>query len=241
MAVGFYAVQPIALPHAPYPRATLALVERAIVEAWRILRDEPAGDFDVKTANEDRITRDLRVCLTDKVLAGKLVPGFTPAQFRVNREAKFESFDGRHLDKMPDIHVDIIRDEFVSLPSADGLFVECKPIDSKHAAGGHYCDKGVARFVNGDYAWAMAQSLMIGYASPGYTLPKKLSEAFSKRKAALKVVGPLVPSAHCRSNDYAQLPHTSIHRRGFTYPATQTEAPDIAIRHLWLNRQSDDA
>jgi hypothetical protein len=236
MQIGFYNRAPLSLPHPPYPKATLRLIERAITEAWRVIRDHPEGDFKIGTADEDRITRELRTCLVNEVLDGGTVPGFTSDQFRVTREGKFESFDGAHLDKMPDLHIDIVRNSPVSLPSADGLFVECKPVDHGHPAGSTYCDKGIIRFVIGEYAWAMPQGIMIGYASPGYTLPKKLKDAFAERKTTLKCTGRLRACPESAATGYAQHPYITVHQRGFTYLGTNTKAPNITIRHLWFNR-----
>jgi hypothetical protein len=236
MRIGFYARGAVTLPHPPYPKATLRLVERAIAEAWQIIRDMPEGDFKIAVAQEDRITRELRTCLMNRVLDGGIVPGFTADLFRVTREGKFESFDGSYLDKMPDLHIDIVRNSPVSLPSSDGLFVECKPVDRDHPAGSAYCDQGVVRFVKGDYAWSLPEALMIGYTSDGYTLPKKLKEAISKRKTELKSAGGVRACPDCSAVGYAQRPHFTVHQRGFVYPSTNTKAPKITIRHLWFNR-----
>jgi hypothetical protein len=236
MTLGFYSPTPIVLPHPPYPIATLIIIERAIQEAWRIIRDEPQGGFTMAVADEDTITRELRSCLVDRVLVGGVIDGFSYKHFRVIREGKFESFDGQHLDKMPDLYIDVVRDTAPSLPSVDGLFVECKPVDRKHPAGVDYCGAGIIRFVIGQYAWAMPQALMIGYASAGYTLPNKLRTALGKRKTELKPKGKLKRCSECSAKGYAQHPHISVHRRGFIYPSTGTEAPDITLRHLWLYR-----
>ncbi len=237
MGIGFYARGPVSLPHIPHPEGTLRLIEKAIAEAWQIIRDHPEGEFKIDTADEDQITRELRTCLVNKVLDGGIVDGFTSKEFRVIREAKFESFDGTHLDKMPDLHIEIVRDNPASLPSNDGLFVECKPVDRDHPAGGDYCDKGIIRFVIGDYAWAMPQGMMIGYARTGYTLPKKLKEALDARKTTLKPKGTAKACPECSAAGYLQQPHITVHRRGFTYPSTGTKAPEITLRHLWFNRE----
>jgi hypothetical protein len=238
MNLGFYARGPVVLPHPPYPKATLRLVEQAIAEAWRIIRDTPEGDFDITRHEEDRITRELRTCLMNRVLDGGLVKGFTSDQFGIQREPKFESFDGTHLDKMPDLYIVIIRDNpsLVSLPANDGLFVECKPVGKAHPAGSAYCDKGVARFVKGEYAWAMPHALMIGYADSKYTIPRKLKEALRDRMTELNTNGNVTKCRCLSPGMYTQHPHESRHRRGFTYPQTNTIAPDILLRHLWLDR-----
>jgi hypothetical protein len=236
MRIGFYARGPVSLPHPPYPKATLRVIEKAIAEAWRIIRDHPEGDFKIDTAEEDRVTRELRACLMNRVLDGGTVLGFTSDQFRVTREAKFESFDGKHLDKMPDLHIDVVRDSPVSLPSADGLFVECKPVDSNHPVGADYCDKGIIRFVSGEYAWALPEGLMVGYASADYTMPEKLKDAISRRKAMLKLTGGVTACPECSAAGYGQHPHITIHRRDFIYPSNSKKAPKITLRHLWFSR-----
>ncbi|MGO8900484.1 MAG: hypothetical protein ACLQU5_19370 [Isosphaeraceae bacterium] len=237
MGIGFYARNPVVLPHSDYPKATIYVIEAAISEAWRIIRDSPQGDFKITEADEDSITRELRTCLMNMVLDGGQVPGFTSDLFYITREAKFESYDGTHLDKMPDIHIHIVRSSPVSIPSADGLFVECKPVDRDHPAGSTYCDKGIIRFVNGDYAWASIRALMVGYASPGYTMPQTLTTSLRDRKKVLGVTGKVMACKDCKPKGYGQQPHITIHRRGFVYPLTKTKPPAIILRHIWLNKQ----
>lgn len=236
MAIGFYNPAPAVLPHALYPKATLRIVERAIAEAWRIIRDHPQGDFDIQTADEDRITLELTNCLMDNVLVSGVVDGFTDDLFVVGREGKFPSFDGAHLDKMPDLNIWIKRDVPQSLPSNDRLFVECKPVGRDHPVGVAYCNKGIARFVNGEYAWALTQGMMVGYASPGYTLPGKLRDAIGTRCAALRTTGNVQACPKGQAQGYTQQVCVTVHRRGFRYPHMRTKVPDITLRHLWLNR-----
>jgi hypothetical protein len=237
MAIGFYTRGTVNLPHPEYPIATLCIIEDAIHEAWRVLREQPGGDFDIKSADEDRVTRDLVACLTNTILDGGQVAGFTSAIFCISRESKCESYDGRHLDKMPDICIRVGRRGPVGMPSADGLFVECKPVDQRHPVGGSYCDKGVIRFVNGDYAWASSQAMMVGYAAPKYTLPEKLSPPLKQRAQPLGFRGEVTPCRNCKSYPYGQTAHITVHHRGFVLPQTQTKATPIAIRHIWVNRE----
>ncbi len=78
MRIGFYTRNPVKLPHLAYPKATLYVVESAILEAWRIIRDFPEGDFKIDDADEDRITRELSNCLMNMVLNGGNVPALPP-------------------------------------------------------------------------------------------------------------------------------------------------------------------
>ena len=237
MSLGFYTRGPVSLPHPPYPKATLRLIEAAIAEAWRIIREHPEGDFDMAIADEPRITREIRTCLIHQVLDGPTVSGFTSNIFTILPGGVFESFDGTHLEKRPDLYFYIERDSTTYvLRSVDGLFVECKPVDSGHPAGGDYCDKGIIRFVNGDYAWALSQALMIGYASEGYTLPTKLNDALATRKADLKTKEDANQCSESSASGYCQQLHITVHERNFIYPSIKQKAPPITLRHLWLNR-----
>jgi len=236
MSIGLYALGPVSFPHRPYPNSTLRVVENALAEAWRIIRDHPENGFDINSATEDRITLELRNCLLNNVLAGGSVPGFTTELFDVTREGKFESYDGKHLDKMPDLHIKIRREKPVTILSADGLFVECKPIGVEHPAGGAYCDNGIIRFVNGDYAWAMPQGLMVGYAAAGYKMPEKLESALKTRRKALGVKGRIRALRGCDAHGYSQKRFSTIHRRTFVYPSTGKKATEITLRHAWFDR-----
>jgi hypothetical protein len=225
----------IKLPNQPYPKETLRVIVQAINEAWRLLREEPRNGFDLKIAKEDEITLELQTRLMDEVLDSGVIPAFTSETFWVNRESKFASYDRRHFDKMPDLHVAIRRNCSPGLRSADGLFVECKPVGLPTPAGSDYCDKGIIRFVSGEYAWAMPHALMVGYAATGYMMPKKLKDAINKRRSALKTDGSVRKCRGGNLGGYAQHLHETTHKRGFTYPQTNTISPAIVIQHLWLN------
>ena len=65
---------------------------------------------------------------------------------------------------MPDLFFHLISDRKVAFPDQDGVYAECKPIGAGRAVGGHYCDRGLWRFIKGEYAWSMREGMMIGYA-----------------------------------------------------------------------------
>jgi len=236
MSIGFYEAGNVKFPHRPYPKATLRIVEGAIAEAWRIIRDKPAKGFDITTADENRITRELRTCLLNQVLDGTAIPAFTSEIFDVSRGSEFESYNGAHLQKKPDLHFAIRRDIPHILRSADGLFVECKPVDAGHSIGGDYCKKGIGRFVKGEYAWAMPIGYMVGYARNGYALPGNLLEAIKKRKKSLNADGQVIPCPDTKASGYTQRPHITVHKRAFKFPITNADATAITLRHLWFYR-----
>jgi hypothetical protein len=222
-------------PHPAIEPRILRLIQRAILHAWELVRTSPPPQFNLQAATEDQITTVLHNTLVNRVLHSRVVRGFTPDLFRVAREPKVWTFDEGSLDKMPDLFFYLISDRTVAFPDQDGLFAECKPVDSRHATGGHYCDRGLCRFIKGEYAWAMREGMMIAYAVNGYTLPDELTSSLAKRTTDIPLVrGPnVVP--HTVATTYAQRPHATTHSRPFAYTTGGT-APEILIHHLWLAR-----
>src|SRR5260370_34507171 len=85
----------------PFPKATLHLVEKAIAEAWRVIRDHPEGDFEIDIADEKRVTRELPTCLVNRILDSGTVGGFTSGVFGGTSDGRVESLDAAHLVRMP--------------------------------------------------------------------------------------------------------------------------------------------
>ncbi len=167
MGLEFYrqGVERAELPHPPISLSMFLVVEEALCVAWGYLRTHPRSGFDLLTANEDVVTQELYERLYEEVFNKGVVDGFDRQLFTViTRESKVRNCDGAKLDKMPDLLIGLSDRVNVFKLSQDWLFIECKPVDSDHSAGVHYCDKGIARFVFGEYAWAMRCALMIGYA-----------------------------------------------------------------------------
>jgi len=238
MAFGFYQreVSPNELPHPPISIAVFLVVENGIRAAWELMRNRPRSGFDLLRADEDVVTHELYERLYDDIFDNNVVEGFDRELLTaVTRESKLRTYDGSHLDKMPDLLFGLSDRSGVFRRSQDWLFVECKPIDSNHSVGVHYCGKGIIRFVQGDYAWAMTSALMIGYVRNGFTISPRLNDA-------LKI------SSTIRTIDYPHICHLSTsvptsevvqisrHERTFTYLETKRSAGAIVIRHLWLKR-----
>lgn len=235
MAHGSY--EAIELPHPPISPRVLLIVEKAIREAWRLLRERPRPGFDLASATEDPLTHELYEVLYDVVFKHGLVKGFDRGLLRaVAREPKFRSYDRSSLDKMPDLVIALIGRDAVVIPSQDGLFIECKPVDRDHPAGSCYCDKGLIRFVDGDYAWAMQEAMMVGYASEGYTIKPKLGDALRSRLDRVPTRSFPTPCPYSEATSVGERVHVSKHGRTFPYVETGIEAPPITIRHHWLRR-----
>ena len=114
--------------------------------------------------------------------------------------------------------------------------MECKPVDLSHSVGVHYGAKGIARFIRGDYAWAMRNALMVGYTRPGYEIMPKLFDSLKKRATEFEVKD--LPAA-CKMSPptaFSAPVYITCHNRLFSYLENGQPAPPIQLRHLWLSR-----
>ena len=236
MPQGFFKAQ-AGLPHKPIPLAIHLIVEAALRESWKRLREHPPAGFHIESADEDVVTHELLKVLHGDVFNSEGTNGFTSDYFMPPvREAKLENFDGTRRDMMPDLLVGMIGRPKARIPWQDWLFVECKPVGEGRAAGGHYCDRGIIRFVRGDYAWATSGALMVAYASEGYTISPKLDDALKERTSEIPTIAYPQPCRRSKPTTTSEVTHLSKHNRTFNYIQTGAAAPTITIRHLWLKR-----
>jgi len=239
MGFGFYGKElaGVELPHPTISLAIFLVVEEALRAAWDSLRTHPRSGFDLLNETEDVVTHELYERLYDTVFNKGIVKGFDRQLFTVvTRESKVRNYDGAMLDKMPDLLIGLFDRLNVFKPSQDWIFIECKPVDTDHSVGVHYCDRGIIRFVRGEYAWAMTSALMIGYTRTGYTISGKLVKALEARVKELPTIAFPHPCKRSKAGPNSEVAHISSHLRTFSYVETGHQAPDIIIRHLWLKR-----
>ena len=199
--------------------------------------------YSLATENEDSITAALRGIIENDLRYSGSVKGFSRRTYEtVIRQGQVENYDLTKLTKSPDLCFKLRNDEEEPQPVVSGhdaLFVECKPVDGTHSAGSKYCDDGLCRFVDGDYAWAMEEGLMLGYVRHGRTIAKHLIPAMQEpqRLERLKTVELPQPVEHpgAVAQDNAEALHVSRHRRGFSWVADKGAATDILIFHSWHN------
>jgi hypothetical protein len=237
MALGMFEIasEGFQLPHRALSIRSLLVVEQAVCAAWTLMREKPRASFDLAAADEDEVTHELYERLYDEVFDKGVVDGFDTEIFAsVRREPKVRNYNGEHLDKMPDLLVEFVDRPVGAMNSQHGLFIECKPVDATHTPGVHYCDKGVVRFVRGDYAWAMRNAMMIAYARSGYTVSPKFSNALAER-TALEAKAPPCECGNSKAGATSEVVYITEHRRTFTY-VNGSEPLTIVIRHLWLKR-----
>lgn len=228
----------IRLPHPPLSLHVHLVVEAAICAAWELMTGHGRAGFDLQASNEDIVTLELYERLYDEVFNKGIVDGFDREIFAsIHREPKIRNFNSLHPDKMPDLFVSFIDRPAGVMNSQHGLFIECKPVDKKHPAGSAYCDKGLIRFVRGDYAWAMQNAMMVGYAREDYSLVPKLSEALAvNRREQIPTSCDPQSCRHTTATVFAEQVAISKHQRTFKYVENDVQAGVIEIRHLWLKR-----
>jgi len=244
MAFGFYdeSVSSVALPHPPISVTVHLVLEEALRTAWNRLRTQPRAGFDLLNAHENVVTQELYEVLFDDVFGKGIVPGFDRELFTTgNREAKLRNYNGDHLDKMPDLTIELIGRPSVVKYTQDRLFIECKPVDANHTVGVEYCNKGILRFVRGDYAWTMTSALMVGYVTGNYTILPKLADALSTRQEAIPTSSFPQGCHRSQATMFSETVHITEHFRTFCYVETGKAAPHIVIRHLWLQRDYCDS
>jgi hypothetical protein len=143
------------------------------------------------------------------------------------------SFDGSHLEKRPDLSIYLSNRTRV-FP----LIVEAKILDS--ATGRTetlYCDHGLRRFVDGEYAWGNREAFMIAYVRDSSSIDRTLKPFLASARARVPR-GYLVEELPTRASGISFDLAYSRHGRAFLYsnqtpPAHQPGS--IAIWHLWLS------
>lgn len=227
------------LPHQRINKRVMLLLHQVLARAFEILRSR----FSLKDKDEDSITLSLVGVLENDLRKSGQVKGFDRQSFgEVSRHRQVENFNFEHPKKAPDVVIRFRDDEIPStaLSTHYAIFVECKPVDVEHTAGSKYCDEGMQRFVEGEYAWAMQDALMIGYARDGRTLQRnllpalqRLDEGGVKRLDKLKTRETLNEVGSSFSDAHTEPMYRSRHGRGFQWPDGKGSAVDIFLYHSW--------
>lgn len=223
------------LPHPYLGLRIILLVRRVLCRAFAVLREQ---GFSFTEAKEDQVTAALRSIIENDLRQTGSVRGFNRRSYEpVDRQAQVANFDGTRQAKSPDLCFRLRHDGAVprmTVSEFDALFVECKPVDAAHSAGHCYCDSGLVRFVQGDYAWAMQEGMMLAYARDGRTIAGHLIPAMEEEKRMACLATVELPRARRTPKEpHAELIYTSKHRREFAWPDNKGNASDITIYHLW--------
>ncbi len=225
----------------PYPGFTnveILAVESALRLAWT----ESAKRFrchqiNFSHANEDDISSALVLILDDiwahdRHLLTGLSDYFHPVPEFNSQHGAFD-YLGKALTLRPDL---TFRRAYIppGLSTLNGcLFVEAKLIEPDKTMG-KYCGDGLIRFVNGKYAWAVPQAMMLGYLrETSQALPDSLAAHLRRYGKQEKYHPTDGPRAFARSR-FAQRAYLTTHDRTWPYPGTDRSPGPITVFHVWL-------
>lgn len=212
--------QGIQLPLPALQQRHLIVISEFLTEAWNgLLRNQEQflrskAEPEVNTLMNSRLNK-IRI---EKPEWSILVLGVT-------RGGESLSYDGSSLEKRPDLSIHMTRRPF-SFP----LVVECKLIDKNARKGiDLYCDKGIARFIDGEYAWYAQEAFMLAYVRDGATIATGLIPHLKKSK---KIVPDPFLTEQIPQADGLSVHNMAKSRHGRRFP--HNPGP-IAVWHLWLS------
>jgi hypothetical protein len=143
------------------------------------------------------------------------------------------SFNGSHLEKRPDLSI-YLTDRIRGFP----LIAEAKILDAAASkTEALYCNHGLRRFIEGDYAWGTSEAFMIGYVRDGSSIATRLTPFLSNAMTQVPtgyLVEELPIPLGSRLPDLAW----SRHGRDFIYSDQSPPAHlpgSISVWHLWLS------
>lgn len=166
-------------PTDPFSPSQLLVIEEALCEAWKRV---VASTVPVATAGEVDLNAALVTSLHE-LLAEESVSAFTDVAFESPvRGGEVEDLTGARKEKRPDV---TLRPTGNPGHSKEfwALFIECKIVDGDHPVT-LYFSKGLRRFIDGTYAWAVRQGMMLAYVRDGGDLHARVEERLKKKKRA---------------------------------------------------------
>jgi hypothetical protein len=226
------------LPHPRLGLPVILLVRQVILRAFELLREE---EFRLSAATEDQVTAALRSKIENDLRGSGSVAGFNRRTYEtVVRQGQCANYDNTRLTKTPDLCFKLRDDEGnreLVISEHDGLFIECKPVDASHPVGKRYCDDGLCRFVNGDYAWAMEEGMMLAYARDGRTIAGHLLPSMKEPPRMKSLETEQLPlesvAIGAGAIKFTEAVHVSRHRRIFPWPDQKGPATPIDVFHVW--------
>jgi len=200
-------------------RRPLRVIAEFLTEAWNGLLATQEQVLRTKEEKEVNTLMDSRLnCLFEQKPEWKmLITGVSRGRESIN-------YDGSKLEKRPDLSIHL-----TCRPSRLPLIVECKLVDARNGKGiDLYCRNGLARFIDGEYAWYAQEAFMLAYVRDGATISADLIPYLAKyhHKGPDPFLTEQLPQSLTPS---IQNLGQSRHRRQFP----NSPGP-ISILHLWL-------
>ncbi len=221
-------VSGVKLPLEPIGEEFLDIVVEGLTSAFEDAR--AAAPTTVANESEAAVTALLETHLNRKIdedpFWGTLVAS-------VGRGTESVNFDGTKLEKRPDLSI-----TFSERSRRFPLIVEAKIVDHQSGKTSKlYCDNGIERFLNGDYAWGCQEAFMLAYvrdtSSQLSTLQARLLP--TNNSVELPYATLEGPSKRCTGGGELAI---TRHSRAFNYPcqpAPDHKPGDIHLWHLWLS------
>lgn len=226
------------LPHPEVHPRVMQLLHQVLGVALNMLRVKHGS---LASFGEDALTVQIHNILENDLRQRRArgrsdaIPGFDEGIFEsVSRHSGATDYTGTKLKEEPDLYFKLKpAHHFRVLATEYAIFTECKPVDAKHAAGSRYCDDGLNRFVDGEYAWGMQDALMIGYArrrmidthlTPALRDPKRRAK-LGVESLPIRIEGSKVARAEAL--------HMTTHRRDFAWRWNKGPASAIRVYHSW--------
>ncbi len=220
---------------APVPHAVMRVVGAAVTYAWNVIRSDPTMHLAASGPGapiEDVYTDAICECLLQMLKApNTVVDGFSGDTFEtVSRSENLSNFNSQSLNKQPDLIIRLANGPLRHTSRYVGIFVEAKVVSMKKPIT-EYTAHGLARFVRGDYAWAMQGALMIAYQVHKFR-PRTALESELQKDLSLCAV-PDASGAYFESlANMAPLCGKSVHMRQWKYNSGDDPGP-ISIWHMW--------
>jgi len=210
----------IQLPIPPMQRRHLQVIAEFLTAAWNSLMK--TQEKILLTKEEVEINTLMKSCL-DNIRPEKR--DWSMLVSAVNRGAESINYNGSALENRPDLSLHLTNG-FSRFP----LIIECKLIDKKKKKGADlYCKDGLARFIDGEYAWYAHEAFMLAYVRDGATTGnciKPYLDRKSKKEPDPFLTKQLPQPEPFSVQDLA----TSCHERRFP-----KNPGAIDIWHLWLS------
>lgn len=216
--------------YSAWPIAIVLVIEDALRKAYTSIEEKLGEHHTLHSANEDTITNALQAALIDLRKDGKTIPGFSIASFGMPiRGQNIADYSGEFINKQPDLTFY----QALTADLEDGWFCECKIVDASHSLG-DYLHKGLIRFVNGNYAYAMPHAQMIAYVRDTKK-PADLIDFLSKKPyKSSHNHGCLMSLSDIPKIFKPDLIITIHNRSAYSLPE-KDPLGEIEVRQLWLS------
>ncbi len=226
------------MPYPGFQDFEVELLEKMLRRMWcEALASQALHKVDFAKAKEEEIPFALAVTF-DTVLSvhsGKF-QDFLGAFSYDAPEPKLQNFDRSSIGKKCDFTFRRAVPQPGTSRLHNAFFVEAKLVTNDHTMG-YYASTGLERFLDGDYAWAMPQAMLLGYKRlTSQELPRSLEDHFrrngGKKAQDLHLIEG--PEAFVLSRGTPRM-YWTLHNRDKPRPGTEVTLGKIQVFHLWLN------